>query len=158
MTTQSPLEALQYRYGKEFEQIRLQDKLLLTSILLTSLHDLQKRDLGAIYSNFTFWGDSFHNPQMEGVFTVFDGDSVFNWFAALEALLPVIKADFHHLGRNIQRLAQSGLDEDTAETVGLLIINGGAEAYDLDEQSLIRSAIAQIEANGDPLNILSDVN
>jgi hypothetical protein len=155
-TTVSPIEILKQRYGDDFSGIRLKDKLLLAANLLVGLYGFQKRDLRSIHTAFIFWGDDFENPGLETLLDTFDSKSVFDWFLCLETLLPQVKTDFHQLAQNMQRLQQSGLDVDLAESVGLLLLDAKAGAYQPDEMALMDQAIARIEANGDPLKILAN--
>ena len=153
--TLPPLDILKRNYGEDFSRIRLKDKLLLVTTLMAGLYEFQKRDLRNVYGSFNFWGDSFYNPELEVMLDVCDGQSVFTWFIALEALWPKIKADFQRLAENMQKLMQSGLDEDTAETVGLLLLDEKAGPYFAQERELLNEAFDVIEHNGDPLKILS---
>lgn len=156
MTTLSLIQTLQQRYGDDFSGICLQDKLLLTGVLFVALHGMQRCDLQSIHSGLTFWGDDFASPGLETTLELFEGESVFTWFQVVESLLPKMKADFQQLGTHMQRLQQSGLDADSAEAVGLLLIDAPTGPYSPEDEALMARAISVIEAHGDPLKILSN--
>lgn len=149
----SLVEILQNSFGEKLETLRFYDHMLLTTLILYNLLQLQRTPISHAYGSFTMLGEEFEDKHMETVLNAFDGESVFQLYIALEYLLPIIKERFYQMSLSVPKLMNSGLAADFAEDVALAYINA-ASPVDLGEDIALRQAEEAIRQNGDPMGLL----